>query len=108
MSQSLLFDDANEVVDQIVEPIEPARDLTSSVIEVFADSSVEDGGEPEEFALFGRDLFGSAIAPDVSGPLARRFVMPPFSVLNARDGAWQARKRAWLALGIESELGRVG
>ncbi len=38
--------------------------------------------------------------------LADRFGVAPFSVLNARDGWWQERKRAWLALGIESELGR--
>lgn len=38
--------------------------------------------------------------------LAERFVVPPFSVLDARQGYWQERKRAWLALGIESELGR--
>lgn len=38
--------------------------------------------------------------------LAERFGLPPFSVLNAREGWWQDRKRAWLALGIESELGR--
>lgn len=38
--------------------------------------------------------------------LAERFGLPPFSVLNAREGRWQDRKRAWLALGIESELGR--
>lgn len=38
--------------------------------------------------------------------LADRFGVPPFSVLNAREGWWQDRKRAWLALGIQSELGR--
>ena len=38
--------------------------------------------------------------------LAERFGVPPFSVLNAREGPWQERKRAWLALGIQSELGR--
>lgn len=38
--------------------------------------------------------------------LAERFGVPPFSVLNAREGWWQARKRAWLSLGIQSELGR--
>lgn len=38
--------------------------------------------------------------------LAERFGLPPFSVLNAREGWWQERKRAWLGLGIESELGR--
>lgn len=40
--------------------------------------------------------------------LAQRFVVPPFSVLDARQGYWQDRKRAWLALGIQSELGRGG
>ena len=38
--------------------------------------------------------------------LAELFGIPPFSVLNAREGWWQDRKRAWLALGIKSELGR--
>jgi DNA modification methylase len=40
------------------------------------------------------------------GSLADRFMVPPFSVLNARSGWWQERKRAWLALGIRSEVGR--
>ena len=41
-----------------------------------------------------------------AGLLAERFMIPPFSVLNARGGWWQERKAAWLALGIQSELGR--
>ncbi|WP_407059256.1 DNA methyltransferase (plasmid) [Ralstonia syzygii subsp. celebesensis] len=40
------------------------------------------------------------------GSLADQFMVPPFSTLNARDAAWQERKAAWLALGIQSELGR--
>jgi len=44
--------------------------------------------------------------PSGAGSLAERFGIPPFSVLNAREGWWQDRKRAWLALGIQSELGR--
>lgn len=42
------------------------------------------------------------------GSLSERFGVAPFSVLSARDGWWQERKRAWLALGIQSELGRGG
>lgn len=38
--------------------------------------------------------------------LSDRFMVPPFSVLNAREGWWQNRKQAWIALGIRSELGR--
>jgi len=41
-----------------------------------------------------------------AGSLAGRFLIPPFSVLNAREGWWQDRKRFWLNLGIKSELGR--
>lgn len=40
------------------------------------------------------------------GNLAEEFILPPFSVFDARSGWWQERKRAWLALGIQSELGR--
>lgn len=40
--------------------------------------------------------------------LADKFILPPFSVLNAREGWWQDRKRTWLSLGIKSELGRGG
>jgi hypothetical protein len=38
--------------------------------------------------------------------LAERFGVPPFSVLNAREGVWQERKRQWLGLGMQSEVGR--
>jgi DNA modification methylase len=38
--------------------------------------------------------------------LADKFGIAPFSVLNAREGWWQNRKRAWVGLGIESENGR--
>jgi len=52
--------------------------------------------------------FASGPSGDVleSVSLAERFLVPPFSILNARDGWWQARKKAWLALGLQSELGR--
>jgi hypothetical protein len=35
-----------------------------------------------------------------------RFVVPPFSVLDTRQGYWRERKRQWLTMGIRSELGR--
>lgn len=49
-------------------------------------------------------LFDVELPPPVS--LADRFVVPPFSVLNRRGGDWQERKRRWLSMGIESEVGR--
>lgn len=38
--------------------------------------------------------------------LAERFGVPPFSVLDARQGYWRERKQAWLGLGLRSEVGR--
>jgi hypothetical protein len=52
------------------------------------------------------DLPGEGTEKGSTSSLADRFGIPPFSVLNAREGWWQGRKRAWLALGIQSELGR--
>jgi hypothetical protein len=40
--------------------------------------------------------------------LSDRFIIPPFSVLDTRQGIWQDRKRYWLSLGIKSEIGRNG
>jgi hypothetical protein len=55
------------------------------------------------------ELAGLTGAPaDPTTTLAARFGIPPFSVLNAREGWWQDRKAAWVALGIMSELGRDG
>lgn len=48
------------------------------------------------------------VLPPVRGAgnatLRERFLLPPFSVLDARQGYWQDRKRAWLALGGNREL----
>jgi Fe-S-cluster containining protein len=49
---------------------------------------------------------GDGAVGEAAASLAERFGVPPFSVLDARQGYWQTRKRAWLALGIRSELGR--
>lgn len=56
--------------------------------------------------LYGSDLFGASSAPKAVGPVAERFLFPPFTVLDAKQGDWLERKRAWLAIGLRSELGR--
>lgn len=58
------------------------------------------------FALFGLDLFGDAIKQKGAGPVAVKFTLPPFTILDARMGEWQERKRAWYGLGIRGETGR--
>lgn len=60
----------------------------------------------EELALYGKDLFGETVKPKPRGKIAEAFTVPPFSVLNAREGFWQERKRMWMNMGIESETGR--
>ena len=57
-------------------------------------------------SLFGNDLFGNEIKQAFSGVLANRYIAPPFTVLDSRAGSWQERKRAWISLGIQSEIGR--
>lgn len=56
--------------------------------------------------LLGTTLFGEAVQPKDAGGLAQKFIMPPFTILDARQGAWQERKRAWIALGMEGSKGR--
>lgn len=57
-------------------------------------------------ALYGVDMFGGSMAPKPSGPVAERFLFSPFTVLDAKQGDWLERKRAWLSIGLRSELGR--
>ena len=61
--------------------------------------------EDDQFALFGRDLFGDPIKPKFN-TLATRFGVPPFSALDTRQQYWMERRRMWLALGFKSEEGR--
>jgi 16S rRNA G966 N2-methylase RsmD len=42
----------------------------------------------------------------VSGNLVDKFVAPPFSILDTKQEYWQTRRKIWLSLGIESEVGR--
>ncbi|MCR6673248.1 ParB/Srx family N-terminal domain-containing protein [Devosia ginsengisoli] len=63
-------------------------------------------GAALEAALAGPEHGGSDEPDPLKVTLSDRFGVAPFSVLNAREGWWQDRKRAWLALGIQSEVGR--
>ncbi len=50
------------------------------------------------------DLFGNPIQE--KGDLKKEFGANPFSILDTKDGLWQARKKKWIGLGIQSEVGR--
>tara|TARA_R110001606_G_scaffold373246_2_gene530580 strand:+ start:218 stop:1069 length:852 start_codon:yes stop_codon:yes gene_type:complete len=51
-----------------------------------------------------KDLFGQEIIEDVL--LRDKFIEPPFSVLDTKQGNWQRRKREWMRIGMKSEVGR--
>ena len=53
------------------------------------------------------DMFGEAIIATPLSPAGTPLLIPRLSVLNARAGEWQDRKRAWMQLGIKSEVGRA-
>lgn len=70
-----------------------------------------------DVALTGLDadeikrIIASAAAPEhqhaeASESLADRFMVAPFSVLDARRGWWMERKEAWLKSGLRSDAGR--
>lgn len=71
---------------------------------------VRDELDPEAWA----DLLLSDLVQDDDPPLPTRghvplvdqFVVPPFSVLDARKGYWTTRKREWRAWGVRPEEGR--
>ncbi len=59
----------------------------------------------EQIDMFSND---PGLKPvDTRSKLEREYLVPPFSILDTRQGYWQDRKRLWLSLGIESEIGRT-
>lgn len=65
------------------------------------------GWKPLDVAALLRAGKGEdAAAAQAAATLAERFVVPPFSVLDARQGYWRDRKTAWMALGLKSFQGR--
>lgn len=63
-------------------------DMSLPEIDIFALENVVDASDKSKNAALS---------------LKERFVMPPFSILDARQGYWQERKRKWHDLGIESQ-----
>lgn len=68
------------------------------------------GYDEDDLDRLVRDLSGEPASDDAGAEerpsLADRFLIPPFTVLDARSRWWQDRKRGWLAVGLQSELGR--
>lgn len=58
------------------------------------------------FDLNTDDILGSSDGTEEHGSLNDRFIVPPFSILDSRQGYWNNRKQAWKNLGIKSKEGR--
>ncbi len=104
-------DEASEVADmiadnRIAELAEADEDALKDLLvnDLFTDFDLElTGFDPKEIDF---NINESEATDELSKSLSERFLISPFTVLNAREGWWQDRKRAWIALGIQSEVGR--
>ena len=76
------------------------------------------GFDPDEIAALlgpggggggggGGDGGGGDGGGGANASLAERFIVPPMSVLDSRQGYWQTRKQQWLDVGIASHEGRA-
>ena len=84
--------------EQMLADLGAGLDLSAMFKQDELDALIATIGAPDDTA--------STTQEQARATLAERFLIPPFSVLDARQGYWQARKSAWIALGIQSELGR--
>ena len=89
---SALADQDQDMLNELIGDIERVDNL--ALAEYLGDLYKEPPEEGEE-------------AEAARQSLAERFLIPPFSVLDAKQGYWKDRKNAWLRLGIKSELGRA-
>lgn len=107
--------------DEMIDVRVPNRLMTEEEFTEYNIRSNKNTGEWnwERLATLERDLIarlgfdpkelGKMLTPDqkkekARQTLAARFIVPPFSVLDSRQGVWQQRKKAWMELtGVLSE-----
>jgi hypothetical protein len=101
--------------NQLARLAEEDKELLGELLPIVSDIQDFDfeatGFSLEDLDTYLGDLTGDSInenTEETKTSLTDRFLVPPFSVLDARQGYWQERKRKWLSLGIKSELGRGG
>lgn len=59
-----------------------------------------------DFDMSMFDEIEEEIKEEANKKLTDKFLIPPTSVFDTRQGYWQERKRAWKDIGISSEVGR--
>jgi 1-aminocyclopropane-1-carboxylate deaminase/D-cysteine desulfhydrase-like pyridoxal-dependent ACC family enzyme len=93
----------------IIDAVNVGLDLTTMFDSGELDALLKTGDatvQPVDKAEISRK--GQEGLAKVTGALADRFVVPPFSVLDTRQGYWQERKRMWREVneGLVSDEGR--
>lgn len=61
-----------------------------------------------EFELEGMKEDDYETQVEKTGSMREKYLVPPFSVIYTNKPDWLARKRAWVNLGLHSEIGRGG
>lgn len=82
------------------------EELLAQLRELPAPDAALLGWDENDIKLIERQLAGDAFGGGANGSIVDSYGEPPFSVLDTRSARWQERKRVWLALGIQSEVGR--
>lgn len=67
-----------------------------------------DEEEIEELLREAEETFQDKLSNSPPSSVFDTFIVPPFSVLDTRQGYWRERKQHWIDLGIRSEVGRDG
>lgn len=104
-------DDATWDTDELIAQLQQAVEDDSLEGTGFAEDDLQDllDGLDEDLGEEMDDRSGAQnTAPTNNGSLAVRFGVPPFTILDTRQGPWRNRATAWKSLGIQSEVGREG
>ena len=106
-----LTDAEEKLVLATLDPISAMATADKAILdELLADVSTGNAALQELIAKTAEaasiDIADPMMREKSVGNIAERFLIAPFTVLNAREGWWQSRKQYWLRFGIESELGR--
>lgn len=64
-----------------------------------------DGGD---VGVSGDVGYGFQTEEEQKGSMKEKYLVPPFSVIYTNKPDWLARKRAWVGMGLHSEIGRGG
>jgi hypothetical protein len=99
---------ANRIQGEFDQDLLAELDYELSQLENGAELLDLTGQREDEIAKLLGSVSGDGEEVEPGGNLADNFIVPPFSVLDTRQGYWQDRKRNWTSIGIKSELGRAG